>query len=107
MINHLIQELCDTVHSAHTLLHGGGSSATREMKAAGQVVQMEDGREEEDTVRRQPWVRPGVSFPSPVSVTFNILPLSDFSSVLYNKKYIWPLSPVSGAELLKPLEFPE
>lgn len=39
MINHLIQELGDTMHSAHTLPHGGESSAIREMKAAWQVVE--------------------------------------------------------------------
>ena len=42
MINHLIQELCDTMHSAHTLPHIGvahPTSAIREMRAAWQVVE--------------------------------------------------------------------
>ena len=49
------------MRSAHTLLHGGGSSATRNEGSRACDAEMEDGREEEDMMCRQPWVKPGVS----------------------------------------------
>lgn len=54
MINHLIEGLFDTMHSAHTL-----SSVINEVNTPGDA-EIGDGRKEENKMYRQPWGRPRV-----------------------------------------------